>query len=254
MKWQEHQNIGSALDNYVDSGTFDSEHFGTDLRLNSQSRVRRSGSKMMAVTPDEEKLLEGMRRKRASIRQDVFAESFAKGAAHLEDSTARPRTAGAEGRTRFFDAEMSRAPPNVPDDLARSLSVPYAASVDDLTQDVDYAFPEVPDIPARLRGPNSLSSPPRQSPSLSFSVSDLVPSTPTSRRSPITPPPGISYLDAQSSKYVVSPSRPICLANQNKHERKRTVSSSVVVLDGAEQRAQQLDEEDEITGWAMNRW
>jgi len=254
MKWQEHQTIGSALDNYADSGTFESADSGTGLRLSSLSKMNMIGSKMMAVTPDEEKLLEGMRRKRASIRQDVFAESFGKGAAHLEDSIARPRTAGAEGRTRFFDAEMSRAPPNVPDDLARSLSVPYAASVDDLTQDVDYAFPEVPDIPARLRGPNSLSSPPRQSPSLSFSVSDLVPSTPTSRRSPITPPPGISYLDAQSSKYVVSPSRPICLANQNKHERKRTVSSSVVVLDGAEQRAQQLDEEDEITGWAMNRW
>jgi len=255
MKWQEHQNIGSALDNYVDSGTFDSEHFGTDLRLNSQSRVRRSGSKMMAVTTDEEKLLEGMRRKRASLRQDVFAESFGKGAIHPEDSVARPRTAGAEGRPRYFHAEMLRAPSNEPDDLARSLSVPYAASVGDLTCDVDYAFPDVPDIPVRLRGPNSLSSPPKRSPSLSFSASDLVPSTPTSRRSPITPPPGMGYIDAQSSNYeMVSPSRPIYLTTQNQHDRKRTISSSVVVLDGAEQRAQQLDEEDEITGWAMNRW
>lgn len=254
MKWQERQNSGSASDNYADSGTFESEDSGTSSRLSSQSKTHTSGSKMMAVTPNEEKLLEGMRRKRASIRQDVFAESLCKGATHLKDSIARPRTAGAEGRARLLDAELSRAPLNVPDDLARSLGVTYAASVDDLTRDVGYAFPEMPDIPARPRGPNSLSFPPKQCPSLSFSASDLVPSTPTSRRSPITPPPGVGYLDVPTNNYVVSPSRPICLANQNKHERKRTASSSVVVLDGAEQRAQQLDEEDEITGWAMNSW
>lgn len=254
MKWQARQNSGSASDDYADSGTFDSEDSGTSSRLSSQSKTNTSGSKMMAVTPDEEKLLEGMRRKRASIRQDVFAESFRKGAAHFKGSIARPRTAGAGGRTRLFDAEISRAPLNVPDDLARSLSVPYAASGDDLTRDVGYAFPEMPDIPARLRGPNSLSFPPKQCPSLSFSASDLVPSTPTSRRSPITPPPGMGYLDIQPNNHVVSPSRPTCLANQDQHERKRTASSSVVVLDGAEQRAQQLDEEDEITGWAMNSW
>lgn len=195
-----------------------------------------------------------MRRKRASLRQDVFAESFGKGAVRPSDPIARPRTAGAEERTPVYDADMSRAPPNMPDDLARSLGVPYAASADDLTHDVDLLFPEVPDLPARLRGPNGLSSPPKQSPSLSFTASDLVPSTPTSRRSPITPPPGMGYLDAQWSNQSISPSRPIYLANKNKHERKRTVSSSVMVLDGPEQRAQQLDEEDEITGWAMNRW
>ena len=254
MKWQEHQNIRSALDNYADSGTFDPGDSVTGFRLSGQSKANGQANKMMAVTPDEEKLLEGMRRKRASIRQDVFAESFGKGAIYPTDAITRPRTAGAEGRTHSFDTEMSRAPPNVPDDLARSLGVPYAASADDLTRDIDYPFPEVPDIPVRLRGPNtnSLSPPPKRSPSLSFSASDLVPSTPTSRRSPITPPAGMGHLDAYSGIYAVSPSRSIYLANKNKHERNRTVSSSVVVLDGAEQRAQQLVEEDEITGWAMH--
>lgn len=251
MKWQEHQNIRSALDTYADSGTFEAEVPAAGSRMSTQTKVNTRGSKMMAVTPDEEKLLEGMRRKRASIRQDVFAESFGKDAQHSRDSVTRPKTAGAESRKRFFDTETSKSPPNVPDDLARSLSVPYAASADDLTHDVDFAFPDVPDFPPRMRNRNS---PPKQSPSLSFTASDLVPSTPTSRRSPITPPPGMGYLDAQSSSYAVSPSRPMNVSNKNKHERKRTVSSSVVVLDGAEQRAQQLDEEDEITGWAMNRW
>lgn len=255
MKWQEHQSIKSALDSYADSGTFSSEDSATGSRLSSQPKASAPVSKMMAVTPDEERLLEGMRRKRASIRQDVFAESFGKGSVPPRDSITRPKTAGAgDGRAWFFGRETSRAPPNVPDDLVRSLSVPYAASVDDLTQDVDFAFSEVPDIPARLRVSNGLSSPPKQSPSLSFSTSDLVLSTPTSRRSPVTPPPGIGCLDAQSSVHAVSLSRPICITNKSQHERKRTVSSSVVVLDGAEQRAQQLDEEDEITGWATNRW
>ena len=255
MKWQEHQNIRSALDHYADSGTLASEDMAKGFRLSDQSRVSGSGSKMMAVTPDEERLLEGMRRKRASIRQDVFAESFGKGAIQPRDFISRPRTAGAdESRARGFDVEMRRAPPNVPDDLARSLCTPYAASVDDLTHGVDFVFPQVPDVPARLRNSLTLSSPPKQSPSLSFSASDLLPSTPTSRRSPITPPPGMGYLDAQSTSYAVSPSRPLYPINKNKHARKSTVSSSVVVLDGGEQRAQQLDEEDEITGWAIDRW
>ena len=128
----------------------------------------------------------------------------------------------------------------------------YAVSVDDLAREIEY-FPQVPEIPVRLRGHTNLDPSPKKSPSLTFTVSDLVPSTPTSRRSPITPPSSLGHLDAYSGSYAVSPSRSV-QSSKNKHERKRTVSSSVVVLDGAEQRAQQLDEEDEITGWAMNRW
>ena len=197
MKWQEHQSIRSALDHYACSGAPTSEDIATSFHLSDQSKLSGAGSKMMAVTPDEERLLEGMRRKRASIRQDVFAESFGKGAIQPRDSITRPRTAGAdEGRARGFDVELRRAPPNVPDDLARSLCVPYAASVDDLTRGLDLVFPQVPDLPARRRNSHTLCSPPKQSPSLSLSASDLLPSTPTSRRSPITPPPGMGHLDS----------------------------------------------------------
>lgn len=253
MKWQEHTNIRLALDQYADSGTVDFEP-PTSSRLSSQLKPDNSrASRIMAVTPEEEKLLEGMRRKRASIRQDMLAEGSFKVTSHPKDAPVRPRTAGADGRARYFDTEVPKPSPNVPDDLARSLNVPYAASADELMRDVDYPFPQVPEIPVQLRDPNGSGSPPKQSPSLSFSASDLVPSTPRSRRSPITPPPGMAHLEAYSSSYAVSPSRSTYQA-KNKHERKRTVSSSVVVLDGAEQRAQQLEEEDEITGWAMNRW
>ena len=252
MKWQEHTNIRLALDQYADSGTVDFEP-PTRILHSSQHKPDSRVSRIMAVTPEEEKLLEGMRRKRASIRQDRLPEGSSRATSHPRDVPARPRTAGADGRARYFDTEVSKPFPNVPDDLARSLNVPYAAAANESVRDADYAFPQVPEIPVQLRDPNSSDSPPKESPSLSFSASDLVPSTPRSRRSPVTPPPGIGHLEAHSGSYAVSPSRSTYPAKM-KHERKRTVSSSVVVLDGAEQRAQQLEEEDEITGWAMNRW
>ncbi|KAL8829460.1 MAG: hypothetical protein Q9191_002001 [Dirinaria sp. TL-2023a] len=252
MKWQEHTNIRQALDQYADSGTIDFEP-PTRSRHGSLLKPDIRGSRIMAVTPEEEKLLEGMRRKRASIRQDNLQESAFKVTSHPREALVRPRTAGADSRAPYFDTEVSKPSPNVPDDLARSLNAPYAASADEPMRDVDYPFPQVPEIPVQLRDPNGSGSPPKQSPSLSFSASDLVPSTPRSRRSPVTPPPGMAHLEAYSGSYAVSPSRSTYPAKA-KHERKRTVSSSVVVLDGAEQRAQQLEEEDEITGWAMNRW
>ena len=253
MKWQEHTNIRLALDQYADCGTVDLEPPPTSSHLSSQPKPDSRASRMIAVTPEEEKLLEGMRRKRASIRQDIHAEGSLKVTPRPRDSLMRPRTAGADGRARYFDTEVPKPSSNVPDDLARSLNVPYTAPAEDRVHDVDYPFPEVPEIPVQQRELNNLGSPAKQSPSLSFSASDLVPSTPRSRRSPITPPPGMGYLDAYSGGYAVSPSRSTFVV-KDKHERKRTASSSVVVLDGAEQRAQQLEEEDEITGWAMNRW
>ena len=255
MKWQQHKNISATLVNYADGVDNDWKPLTTGLppsrssRSSSQRKLNEPESRIMAVTPDEEKLLEGMRRKRASIRQDNAADLR-----NVRDSiTLRPKTASEDKRPGFFDAHVSQSPPAVSDEFARSLNGAYAASADNLTPEIGY-FPEVPEVPVGLHGhTNSGSLPKKSPPSLSFTASDLVPSTPRSRRSPITPPLGLGYLDAASATYTVSPSRSVYVA-KNKHERQRTVSSSVVVLDGAEQRAQQLDEEDEITGWAMDRW
>ena len=254
MKWQEHKSIEATQENCASGIDYDWEpvNIGSrtsrSSRSSSQRKINERESRMMVVTPDEEKLLEGMRRKRASIRHDHAADLQ-----NRRDSvTSRPKTAGEDKRPRYFDAIVSQSPPSGSEDVARSLAGAYAASADDLTREIEY-FPGVPEIPVRLRGYTNLGSSPKKSPSLSLTASDLVASTPTSRRSPITPPSGLGHLDAYSSTYAVSPSRSINVA-KTKHERNRTVSSSVVVLDGAEQRAQQLDEEDEITGWAMNRW
>lgn len=257
MKWQEHRNIKAALDSYANGFDPDLDLSTTGSRTSqssassSQRRLNVRESRMMAVTPGEEKLLESMRRKRASI-----ADDFSKRGSHhysvRGSVTARPKTAGEEKRPRFYDASTSQSPPTVSEEILGSLNGTYTASVDDLTREIEY-FPEVPAISVRLRGPTNQITSPKESPSLSFTASDLVPSTPASRRSPITPPPGMGHLDTYPATYAVSPSRSTDVA-KNKHERKRTVSSTVVVLDGAEQRAQQLDEEDEIAGWAMNRW
>ena len=254
MKWQEHKSIEATQEKYASGIDYEWEPANVGARMSrssrssSQRKVNERESRMMVVTPDEEKLLEGMRRKRASIRHDHAADLR-----NSRDSvTSRPKTAGEDKRPRYFDDIVSQSPPSGSEDVAQSLVGAYAASADDLTREIEY-FPGVPEIPVRLRGYTNLGSYPKKSPSLSLTASDLVASTPTSRRSPITPPSGLGHLDAYSSSYAVSPSRSINVA-ETKHERKRTVSSSVVVLDGAEQRAQQLDEEDEITGWAMNRW
>ena len=254
MKWQEHQSIEATQDNSANGIDYDWEpaNIGSRTSRSSRSSSQRKPndreSRMMVVTPDEEKLLEGMRRKRASIRHDHAADLQNTG----DSVTSRPKTAGEDKRPRYFDGIVSQSSPSGSEDVARSLTGGYAASADDLTREIGY-FPGVPEIPARLRGYTNLGSSPKKSPSLSLTASDLVASTPTSRRSPITPPSGLGHLDAHSSTYAVSPSRSVSVA-KTKHERSRTVSSSVVVLDGPEQRAQQLDEEDEITGWAMNRW
>lgn len=262
MKWQEHKSIRSALDLYANGFDPDSELSATGSRTSqssrssSQRRLNGRESKMMAVTPDEERLLEGMRRKRASIRQENTADSFSKRGSQpysvREFPTARPKTADEDKRPRFRDKPVLQSPSVMSEELLTSMNGSHAASADDLTREIEY-FPEVPDVPVRLRSVGDNTSSPKNPPSLSFTASDLVPSTPRSRRSPITPPPGVGILEAYPGGHAVSPSRSTHVT-RNMHERKRTVSSSVVVLDGAEQRAQQLDEEDDITGWAMNRW
>ena len=262
MKWQEHKNIKPALDSYAGGFDTDWELSATGSRTSqnsgssSQRRLNGRESKMMAVTPDEERLLEGMRRKRASIRLESAADGFSRRVSQpysvREFPTARPKTADEDKRPRFHDKTVLQSPPVMSEELLKSLNSSHAASADDLTREIEY-FPEVPEAPIRLRSIGNNMSSPKNPPSLSFTASDLVPSTPMSRRSPITPPPGIGFLEAYPGGYAISPSRS-AYAARNTHERKRTVSSSVVVLDGAEQRAQQLDEEDDITGWAMNRW
>ena len=210
--------------------------------------IRRS--RFMKVTSEEEKLLEAMREKRASIRQDDFDKGF-KTAMQLQDIVTRPRTAGADGRacqSSNFGSRSSASPP--PQDYAAETSRTisrFSASAEDLRLDDAYPFPKVP-----LNRKGHISSP-KPSPSLSFGLSDIVPGTPASQNSPMTPPSGHSGLGAYGRSLTLSPPRGITAMNRMSHERKRTVSSSVVDIDGVEQHAQVMDE-DVVARWGMDRW
>ena len=227
-------------------------------RITHSRRPKRNpslrGSKLMKVTQEEEKLLEAMREKRASIRQDDFEKGF-KTAMQLHEIVSRPKTAGADGRTSqsstsIYGSRSSNSPPPQEYGIKRTLAGSrLSASTDDLITEDSYPFPEVP---LSLKNPLDFASPSKTSPSLSFSPSDILPETPTSRNSPITPTAGHGQLSTYS-RNGISPPRGTTVTSNAGHERKRT-SGSVVILDGMEQHAQELDEENAITGWAMDRW
>lgn len=180
-----------------------------------------------------------------------------------------------------------------------------SASTDNLTlEDTAYPFPEVPSepipFPLTIRSPvlkSSSSETAEDSPSLTFSSSDtntILPGSPSTRNSPLTPPPppGIPMGSLMMGAYgiVRGGGGSSAFRGQGQlevkttllgagggagggvggvgggggggkgygHERRETGSSSVVMLDGVESYAAKLDEENEISGWAvdsgMDRW
>ncbi|MCJ1469662.1 hypothetical protein MMC07_008298 [Pseudocyphellaria aurata] len=215
-----------------------------------------SSSKMMAVTEDEEKLLEAMRRKRADLRRN-FLSGNERDSRSMRQRTCspRPRTAGEDGRTRssYFNPNRSPSPPPLVHTHVRFLNgSPYASSAGDLSREESSLSSEslsFSKITTRTK-----SAPKPALPNLNFTPSDILPSSPTSRTSPLTPPPDHDSLEIYESGIAVSHSPPVLYLNKSKHDRKRTISSGIIVLDGAEQNARQLDEENEIAGWAMDRW
>ena len=273
MRWREMMDEKAAsTESTVDSGASsfnDDASVGRVQSSRTQKKLSVRGSKLMKVTSEEERLLEAMRQKRASIRQDDFENGF-KTAMQLQDIVVRPKTAGADGRNSrmsVYGFRCSNSPPLQDFGFGRQLANPrLSASADALLLEDSYPFPKVPlsearngylsreRVPPNLKTPTGLASPPKSSPSLSFGPSDILPSTPTSRSSPLTPPPGHGSLGIFGRNSTLSPPRTITAMNKLGHDRKRTTSSSVVMLDGVEQHAQELDEENEITGWAMDRW
>ena len=295
--------------------------FGSSERTNVNTPLRR-GSKLMSVTSEEETLLEAMREKRASIRANDFQKGFNSAMQmHVADYINRPKTSGADGRTSrgsIYGAGSSRgsiSPPILGPTVYRPPGVLHhqqqqqqaggghlighvykaslgahsglSASTDNLTLEDSYPFPEIPSEPIPLtitRSPIFKSE--DFSPSLTFSSSDIMlPSSPSTRNSPLTPPPpGLAMgslmgaygvvrtptgtmtaaaISAAAGDDISSPPRAQQLEVKSSgsrygHERRETGSSSVVMLDGVESYAAKLDEENEISGWAvdsgMDRW
>ena len=250
VRWREMmEDRAGSTESTVDSGESSLSGSIDARRARAKQSIRRS--RFMKVTSEEEKLLEAMRDKRASIRQDDFDKGF-KTAMQLQDIVARPKTAGADGRASQSSNYGSRSPTSPPSqEHGRKRSrtnVRFSASAEDLRLGDAYPFPEVP---LSRKGPPGIISPSKASPSLSFSPSDILPETPASHNSPITPPLGHGSLGAYGRG--VTPPRGITAMNKISHERKRTVSSSVVDLDGLEEQAQVIDE-DGVSRWTTDGW
>ncbi|CAD6568306.1 MAG: hypothetical protein ASARMPREDX12_001356 [Alectoria sarmentosa] len=254
VRWREMmEDKAGSTESTVDSGesSLNSSIDVRRARIRAKQSIRRS--KFMKVTSEEEKLLEAMRDKRASIRQDDFDKGF-KTAMQLQDIVARPKTAGEDVRACRSSNYGSRSSPSpLPREFAVKTSRTnsgFSASAEDPRLEDAYPFPEVP---LNRKGPPGSIPPPKPSPSLSFSPSDVLPETPASQNSPVTPPPGHGALDTYDRSLRLSPPRGIMAMDKISHEKKRTVSSSLVDLDGVEQQAQVMDE-DGVSRWAMDRW
>ena len=236
---------------------------GDSFASRSSTKIHRSamhtsnyarGSKMMAVTEEEEKLLEAMRKKRASIRKIDFAEGFQK-ALQLHgdiEPANRPKTSSADGRPTFFDPDRTSSIPPLPHGLRNSLTgAPFAASTDNL---VHVDSNRVPETTQRWTTNVSSIPTPVPSPSLSFSPSDLLSSPPSSCLSPRTPPLDHEFSEAYAGGIGASPSRQLQLWDPSRHNRKQSASSGVFTLSPADRRARDIESEDRITGWAIDRW
>ena len=195
-------------------------------RSGSSTPLRR-GSKLMSVTSEEETLLEAMREKRASIRATDFQKGFNSAMQlHVADYLNRPKTSGADGRTSrssIYGAGSSRgsiSPPLLGPTVYRPTSGQFqlpaqhhqeghsrtpslvghlyhaslgaqsglSASTDNLTLEDAYPFPEVPSEPIPLAITRTSVCRSEASPSLTYSTSDMLPSTPSTFNSPMTPP------------------------------------------------------------------
>ncbi len=263
----------------------------------SASRVSPRGShgtapsgdnKLMAVTAEEEKLLEAMRRKKASIRQEARAapsdhSNVAPG--HIMSST-RPQTAGVVGRreTSYFDRGRSTSPPRASGPVHTTWKLPIISSADDVLREDPSTVPLA--TPVSQRPPHALASDRRRRastafsdsgtsiPPFSFNPSDILPSTPSMSdatgdeghgapphahcTSPMTPPPGHGISDVYATGLTMeglpSPSEPILVVDHRRNDPKRTGSSGVIVLGGTGQEAGELEDEHEMGQWALNRW
>ena len=195
-------------------------------------------SRMMAVSPEEEKLLSAMRRKRASMRKTVLAEGISPAMEHGL-TTPRPKTADTDRpASSFFEPDMTLFP--IPPGLAagRQHRNPLRrVSSEDL----------------RLMGVGGY----HLSSSSSSIASGLIPSPALSHEVPLTPA-SVGYTDAlegfgdeESERYDEFGSEGQVKARSG-HVRKRTMSS-VLCLDGVEERARQREEEEDLAMWGTDR-
>ncbi|MCJ1253354.1 hypothetical protein MMC24_001165 [Lignoscripta atroalba] len=216
---------------------------------------RHSGARrVMAVTQDEERLLGAMREKRASMRRIGDAGGYNMATRQGSDGTLsrRPKTAEVTKRASwFFEADMSdfpRPPSSESSKVFRHVRPPF--STEYLPTEISSAAVECTPVPKRT---SSLLYASKVPPSLSLDPSDMVPSPATSGASPLTPPLGRTSVEIHEDGGVGLPDSTSSPLYQ-KHLRKRTVSSGMIIFEGDVTKALDHDGEEANTQLAMDRY
>lgn len=201
--------------------------------IDASPKPTTSTRKLMAVTQEEEELLEAMRRKRASMHQATsIALTSSTHPSHIS-LPPRPKTAEAKDRRSPFHDSLPDFP-FPPDHSPLSLGhSPYAFSSDNLPHQETLPFPS-PSTGQAHRRPISFLPALQWSPTLSFVPSDLLPSESTSETSLLTPVEG----RGRDSPTLWRDS-PAPWGGEKGAE-------GVVVVERSE-------EEDEVVGWALGR-
>lgn len=264
MKWREEmKDISPSIDLLISPAhsrqCSGASHSGS--RVSSSVSLENTsvrGSKMMVVTEDEEKLLEGMRRKRASLlRKNHISNKKGSLIPSQSETTSlpRPKTAGEALRPRSSYFEPNEPITPQANGQAKFLATSaYAASADDLSREESFSSSDTPSSVGSSSSDAKRSSK-AVPPNTGFTPPGILATISPSHTSPPTPPPNHDgCLDIYGAGVADTHSPPAPCPNKGKHDRKKTLSSGIVVLDGAEQHAQALDEENEIAGWAMDRW
>jgi hypothetical protein len=206
----------------------------------SASQKHNSVTRLMTVTPQEQSLLEAIRSKQASRRQNIILETFPR-TSELEQgennvSTRRPHTSGVGGHSApFFHLSQESVPTVAPfHNHRRSISAGELLEFNRTESRTSYSI----DLVTSRRGSLAYSS-------LPSSSSQESPPTPTLE----------STLDTSTRKANSSTKRYSTLpTNYPRHSRMRTGSSGVIVLENLDDDSSSHLKPDDLPIWVFNGW
>ncbi|EAW06932.1 uncharacterized protein ACLA_086310 [Aspergillus clavatus NRRL 1] len=209
----------------------DNDHIFAQLRNAPVSRKERDRrSRVMAVTRQEEHLLEAMRQRQGKITPSIFRE-VQYGGGHEPD---RGSMLSVPSRDSFYGSDTSflRLSPQIPPYLSRT-------NQGALYHDKDGAISQGAASDAEQKTINSSR--------LSLAYSESLPSPVTSGASPLTPTLPIHRFPSLPSPKPPPRRPPPVPQPQKRHSRRRTDSSEAIVLDGGEEPP----EGEEFPAWAL---
>ena len=215
--------------------------------MHQQAGSSRRMNRYMAVTRDEEKLLEAMREKRANMRHTIFVDgnSDLAGRWTQNDSLPRPRTADASKRSsKYLRADMSNFP--APPLATKNVNCSHGTASDEDISKLQ-GFRSIDDwpLPALRHSFLSMSKGSSESSHGSF---DALPSPMTSHSSPLTPPPDQLASDFSNIGLATSPGQ-VSYKMETKFPRRGVQSNDTLMFNFFGQ-AQEEQEENDLIQWA----